>query len=204
MKRIAIDAALLVFGILFLNMDCHESLPPYDEPLNVFDLTLSTAFARPDDIRLDIEQTILGHKKIYFDLDLINTFDETLSDSSQFVLGEISLWWDEDPTIGATLPVMNTDELTSHVFEYPQYVLMDPGDSVRFAVWWKYCVDDEDRYMWEYIDDVWYSEDENHIYENHGPMDFTLQARLQPFPGGPAVYSNILRIRITFYSVSEK
>jgi hypothetical protein len=201
MKRIAYAASLLVCCFLFIQVDCTETLPLYNGPENIFALGITTAFPNPGNIQLDLDQQILGHKKLTFEIDLINIYEETLADSAQFILGDITLWWDDDPNVQATLPVKTTDEILTTVFDYPQYVIMDPGDSARFSIWWKYCKDDLDRYMWEYLDDIWYSEgDEGNILTNYGPMDFSVQAKLQPFPRGPAVYSNIYHMSVTFFT----
>jgi hypothetical protein len=185
-------------------MECRESLPVYEKPRKIYKLDLSTSFFRPDDIRLNLAQVILGHNKIYFELDLVNLFDETLSDSSEEKLGEITLWWDKDPAVQVHIPVMNTDEINSHIFYFTPEVTLDPGDSVRFAVWWQYCLDDEGQYMWTHADRVWQSEDGSYKYTNYGPMDFTLQAQIRPLANGPAVYSNLYKVRITFYLDEDK
>ena len=203
MRRIIFLATFLIASVLFMSMDCNESLPPYEGPQEVFSLNLGTSFPHPEAVRMDMGQIAIGHKKIYFDLDLVNVFDETTADSSRQVLGEISLWWDEDPNVKATFPVMNHHELSTNVFEYPMFVVMDPGDSVRFSVWWQYCLDDQGLYMWDHIDEIWYSTEGNHTYFNYGPMDFTVQAKLQPYARGPVVYSNIYKMSVTFFKEAD-
>ena len=180
-------------------MECRESLPLYEKPGKIYQLDLSTTFFRPDDIRLNLAQIILGHNKIYFDLDLVNLFDETLSGSSEVMLGQIALWWDEDPNVQVNIPIMTTDEINGYTFHFPPEVAIDPGDSVRFAVWWRYCMDNDSRYMWTHTDRIWKSEDDTYFYTNYGPMDFTLQAWVRPLADGPVVYSNMYKVSITFY-----
>ena len=203
MKRIVVVIALLASCFLFLRMECKESLPPYEEPQNVFSLRLSTAFPNPENVYLSLDQQVIMHKRLTFEMDLVNIYEETLADSGQVMMGEISLWWDEDPNVQATLPVKTSDEIGGYLFLYPDYVILNPGDSTRFSVWWKQCIDDQGMFMWEHINHPWYSQDGNYLYENYGPMGFTVQAELQPFLRGPAVYSKPYHLSVTFYTDKE-
>lgn len=198
MSRIWLVFLVIIGCLLFINMQCNESLPPYERPAHVFGLDLGCAFPDPSRVVLNIPQQILGHKKIYFDLVLKSIFDETISDSSQTMLGEILLWWNDDPNVTATIPIYCTDEISGYVFVYHPSVTIDPGDSACFAVWWQYCLGNDGKYIWENVSKTWQSEDASYIYTNYGPMEFSVQAKMQPFPKGPAIYSNVYKISITF------
>lgn len=195
---------LLCISFFLLDLDCRESLPPYEEPGRVFTVSLGSSFAFADRVRLDLGQQMLGHEKITFELELVNVFDETLSGDADPVLGEISLWWEDDPRVTATLPVMYTDEVSGHIFQHFGMAAIDPGDTARFSVWWQYCMDDQGQYIWEHAGEGWESEDAGYAYVNYGPMHFILQAKMQPFSAGPAEYSDYYEIWITFYTGTQK
>jgi hypothetical protein len=73
-------------------------------------------------------------------------------------------------------------------------VVFDPGDSIRFAVAWKWWQDDRGEWVWNYLKRIPAAEGSQVI-----PMAFLAQAKIQLFDKGPAVYSNIVEFRALFY-----
>ena len=116
MKRMIVIVAFLASGFLFLQMDCQESLPPYKSPQQVFSLRTSVAFPDPHNVFLNLDQQVIMHEKLTFELDLVNIYEETLSGMGQAEMGEIVVWWDKDPNVQATISVRNTDEISGNFF----------------------------------------------------------------------------------------
>jgi hypothetical protein len=175
-------------------MDCQESLPPYRAPEEVFRLGLFVTQPDPDDIQRDLSNVTAGKGGLGFTVDLENVFDETLLDTARAALGALEIWWNDDPSVTATIPLTRKDELVTREIAWDGFVALDPGDSIHFAVAWRWLRDDAGRGVWTLLRPE-PSPGGGFLYP---PMRFTAQARLQLFDEVPAAYSEPVSFTLRF------
>jgi hypothetical protein len=175
-------------------MDCQESLPPYQTPRTVYELVLRVDQPDPNRVERGLNEIQAGKGGIGFSMDLKNAFDETLAGAVADTLGEMQIWWKQDQEITATLIVTKDHEIVTDHIRWNDMVVFDPGDSIRFAVAWKWWQDDRGEWVWNYLKRIPAAEGSQVI-----PMAFLAQAKIQLFDKGPAVYSNIVEFRALFY-----
>jgi hypothetical protein len=193
MKPTLLFLCLICSFALIAGMDCNESLPPREQPSHVYDISLTTAQADIEYIRRDISTVMGGKGGLGFTVDVKNVFDETLADTVKYTLGEIEIWWTEDPFVKATLSITIRNEIMTHEIGFWGDITFDPGDSLRLAKVWRFLNDDNGDYMWSHISPVMGQDG-----PEYPPMEFEAQARIQLFESTAIVYSNILRFRIFF------
>lgn len=112
----------LVLSILASGPVCNESLPPYRDPRDVF------------------EATITGVYNGAF-LDVTNSFDETL-EGPAILSGEIEIVHATDPSLSKTLEITSANLFTTKNYNSSTGVLrVDPGETLRFRVIWDHDTD---------------------------------------------------------------
>lgn len=189
-------------ALLMLAPACEESLPPYRTPSEVFSLALSADQPNLEAVRRDLVDISAGKGGLGFSMDLRNVFDETLADTVREPLGELQIWWRDDPSVTATLPIGRADEVMTHAIQWGGLLVFDPGDSVHFAVAYKTWMDDRGSPLWERVE-RWQGTGEAELIE-YPPMRFSAQARIQPFDRAPAVYSNRIDFTLIFCEKREE
>ena len=117
-------------------------------------------------------------------------------------LGELQIWWRNDPSVTAPLSIGRTDEVMTHAIQWDCLLFFDPGDSVHFAVAYKTWMDDRGLPLWERVD-RWQGIEEAEVIE-YPPMHFSAQAWIQPFDRAPAVHSNRVDFTLIFCEKREE
>lgn len=196
-RRSATAACLIV---LMSMTACQESLPPYHVPSNVFSLVLRADQPDLDAVQRDLDDISMGKGGLGFSMDLRNTFDETLADTTREPLGGLQIWWRGDPSVTITLSLNRSDEIMTHMIRWDGFLILNPGDSMRMADVCRFWVDDRGTEVWAYAGSAEVSDNE----VSYAPMDMAAQAWLQPFEQAPAVYSNIVKFRIFFSQKRER
>ena len=151
MRRFFSFCAIFILSALTLGLDCHESLPPYTQPDLIYYIELRTDQPNPEAVVRSIGQVSAGKGGISFSMDVTNIFDETLHGSVENPLGEVSIWWVDNPSVQATLSLTTDHELVTHLLDDPQYVYFNPGDSIKLAIIWLKWEDDQGNSMWDFI-----------------------------------------------------
>ena len=194
MHRILSFCLVILCSGLFLSMDCQESLPPYSPPDSIYSLVFRADQEDLDFVQRSINEIYMGRGGFGFNMDLVNLFDETLYGASLDTLGEVFIWWENDPTVMATLHLTSYHEIVTYELNDPSHVFFDPGDSIRLAIVWRYWKDDLGNDIWIHTGST---------YENqrtrYDPMHFIAQARIQLFAETPDVYSNQIFFTVHFY-----
>jgi hypothetical protein len=198
-KRILLPVCL---ALSLLGTSCQESLPPYRTPSDVFSLVLRADQPGLDAVRRELGDISAGKGGLGFSMDLKNVFDETMADTVREPLGELQIWWRNDPTVTAFLPIGRSDEVMTHAIQWDGLLIFDPGDSVHFAVAYKTWKDDGGSPLWERLD-RWQGTDTPGGIE-YPPMDLSAQVRIQPFDRAPAVYSNRIDFTLIFCEKREE
>lgn len=120
----------LLFIVALLPLSCAESLPPYEDPLNVLKGDAWSAY-----VITNVDNSI----KIF--LTVVNTYDETF-EGIAILRGEATITWGGDP---AAVKRFNLD--ASHLISARGYnpatrmLTFDPGDSIRIGVSWNFITD---------------------------------------------------------------
>jgi hypothetical protein len=199
MRKIVFAGVLFLSVLLYLGMDCQESLPPRSNPGVVYSLSLEVDWSpNPMNIELDINKVLEGRQSLPFPLYLTNTFDETLADTVLRTAGEFTAWWTVDPEVRITIPVHRWDELFTQEIDGVGNITLDPGDSVHFNVVWPAFQDDDGISVWLHVNS--HTEGDVLVYD---PMTFEAQAHMQLFPQTSVVYSDIVRFRLCFHRIKE-
>jgi hypothetical protein len=187
--------------LLLQATSCQESLPPYRTPPGVYSLVLRADQPGLEAVRRELGDISAGKGGLGFSLDLKNVFDETLADTIREPLGELQIWWRDDPSITATLPIGRLDEVMTHAIQWNGLLVFDPGDSVHFAVTYKTWKDDGGLPLWERVG--WRPLPGESGGIEYSPMHFSAQAWIQPFDRAPAVVSNRVDFTLIFYVQRE-
>ena len=174
MRRILFITGMVVLALFTLSVDCTESLPPYSAPGSIFSLDFRCDQPNPDFIQRDIDNILAAKGAISFSMDITNIFDETLQGAVMNPLGEVTIWWKDDPNVQATLNLTALHEVVTDELADPQHVTFDPGDMTTLCVVWQYWQDDQDNYVWDHVFPSY--RDGQYRY---GPMTFIAQARVR-------------------------
>lgn len=202
-RRTAANLLAVVCAACSLGSDCNESLPPYEEPQHVFDLTFSASVPDPMNLRFQTERITANEAALGFDLKLHCLFDETLQGDTPWPLGHVDIWWIDNPSVTATLDIRPDDEQQSSLFISNSPVTLDPGDSAVFLVVWRNFKDDHDVFLWEYAACNGRSIAGPDTFLNYTPMTFSAQAWLQPIEKGPVISTEEILFSITFMQLLE-
>jgi hypothetical protein len=121
-------ASLMAFGML-----CNESLPPYRDPSEVFDVSIHGEYVLG----------IAGNRVNLF-VDVVNSYDETLEAEAE-ISGQIQMTLNRDPTFTWTATFGLAELMTTGKYNPTTRVLrVNPGDTLRFRIVWTY-MDDSGR-----------------------------------------------------------
>jgi hypothetical protein len=192
MNRYRIFFVLAVLLALFVAMTCEESLPPYNEPSQVYEMRLSSSQAGLNLVIRDTLAVVRGKGNIDFIISLKNVYEETLQDTLKYQIGSLDIWWEKKPHIKQILPITIRNEIYTEEIGFWGDICMDPGDSIRLVVSWDW-VDDLDNHLWEYLSPKLVGDVKEYV-----PMDLKVQATIQLFEHTAIVYSDILDVRIKF------
>lgn len=193
-KRFGYILLSAVLTLLFLGSICEESLPPYADPGDVYSLRLQADTHDLMNIRRDINQITMGKGALGFSLVLKNEFDETLAAMSRDTLGEISIWWKDDPLVKRSIYITRYDENLTDEIQYDWTVSLDPGDSIHCATMWQFIRDDAGVNMWDHLGTIIKPD-----LARENAMTFQAQARIVLIDQTPAAWSDIVEFRIWFY-----
>ena len=194
MRKISSSLLCAFIGFLLLRMDCEEPLPPYEEPQDVFASTLQTSPPGLETIRRDTMQVLEGKGGMGFTVDVSNLFDETFADTAREPLGEIQIWWVDDASVSRMIPLLKSDEVVTDEINSLGYLIFDPGETLRFAVNWRWWDDNGGQPMWSHLDKTWVSG-----ALEYPTMEFAAQAKIHLFDRLPAVNTAVIRFTVTFY-----
>ena len=194
MRRIIFILGLLLCSALMLNVNCNESMPPYEQPNTVYSITLNADQPDLEFVRRDIDWVLMGKNTFGFTMNIINIFDETLAGAAQDTIGELQIYWKQNPTVTRTFQLEPDNEINTDELSDPSFVFFDPGDSIRLSVVWTFWRDDQNTYMWDHVNS--HAGNGTITYD---PMTFVAQARFQLFNEATSAYSNEVEFTVTFY-----
>ena len=194
MRNVLLYCGLILCMGFMLGSECKESLPPYITPAGMYDIRLAADQGDLDRVQRDIGQVYGGKGGFGFNLNITNTFDETMAGAVKDTLAELQVWWKEDANVIKTFHLTPSHEILTGELWDPVVVYFDPGDSIRLSIVWQNWRDDQNTYVWE-RQSSWETEDQ--IFYN--PMTFIAEARIQLFDATPIKYSNQVEFTVTFY-----
>jgi len=157
------------------SLTCHESLPTYVFPQNVFSVNvnlieqLSNRVARP------------GHQMVHIVLTGRNTFDEVFYDSAK-IKGTVRIWWRRKPLRYTTL-YLTEKNLTNPGIIQNGKILMTPGQQFSMNVFWNLKSRDS-LYLPDEMDFTYASSSRRGCDYNilcSDPEEFILEASLQVY-----------------------
>lgn len=119
--------------LMACGMICNESLPPYRDPSEVFDVS----------IHGDYVLGLAGNRVNLF-VDVVNSYDETLEAEAE-ISGQVQMALDRDPTFTWTATFGLSELMTTGNYNSGTGVIrVNPGDTLRFRIVWTY-MDDNGR-----------------------------------------------------------
>jgi hypothetical protein len=165
---------------------CDESLPPYQLPQNIMQA------------RIGVEDGIINRQVICttamrawnlgpipFQINVINTFDETLQGLASSVTGTLEVWKKDTPDFGKTFTILGAVD-PRHV--QGNILTLDPGDTLTIGVIW-YHDDDRNRRIWK-------------VYNTHLSTIIRARARLKIFKDAAVLFPPEFEINVR-YDIDE-
>ncbi len=124
--------------LLLFTFSCDESLPPRDNPNDVFDGSVRVVYVHD-----------WNENGLRFYAEVINTFDETIEDTA-ILRGQLFVSLPRAANTSRTL-AFTVDSLISYRMydRLSNQFRIDPGDTMRFMLRWDF-IDDRGRYIPDY------------------------------------------------------
>lgn len=118
-----------ILVVLVFSLSCEESLPPRQDPTDLFKVQLSSTYL----------YTQLSNSVIV-NVTAINQFDETISDHAD-ISGSIIVTSARDSSVHKTYPVSSANLIHGDYDAIKGILTINPGDSVVFQIYWDFTDD---------------------------------------------------------------
>ena len=120
---------------VFLLLACEEQLPAYEDPRNVFSVTIHADYMYR-----------IGDNSVHFYLTFVNKYDETLADTARMD-GSLTVTLARDPSFVRTFTLTPAQLYFARSYDSGTRELrVDPGDSIVFRVRYDF-IDDQGRML---------------------------------------------------------
>jgi hypothetical protein len=184
MHRKPVARRFIYAGLVCSSMilTCDESLPPYRSPQNILKAQIGVTDGIINrEVNCSFGTRIWNLNPVPFQINVTNTFDETLQGLANAVYGTMEVWKKDTPGFGKTFTIFGViDPL--HVQN--NVLSLDPGETFVIGVTW-YHDDDQNRRIWK-------------VYNNHLSTAICARARLKVFKEAPEIFTPEFEIEIRY------